>query len=84
MFKTKTAIDTPWLKDALTGLEFKRSVGRREVCVCGGAEQGSLLNLSLPSCTARNNLLFQEVAIPPQACHSRCSVTHQRVIKSIE
>ncbi|MEJ2612482.1 MAG: hypothetical protein P8179_21080 [Candidatus Thiodiazotropha sp.] len=26
--------------------------------------------------TTRNSPLFQGVATPPQACHSRCSVTH--------
>ncbi|MEJ2610976.1 MAG: hypothetical protein P8179_13045 [Candidatus Thiodiazotropha sp.] len=27
-------------------------------------------------CTTRNSRLFQGVATPPQACHSRCSVIH--------
>ncbi|MEJ2611780.1 MAG: hypothetical protein P8179_17310 [Candidatus Thiodiazotropha sp.] len=41
-------------------LNLKRSVGQREGCACGGAGKGSLLHIH----------------VPPQACHSRCSVIH--------
>jgi hypothetical protein len=39
---------------------LKRSVGRREGCVCGGTGQGSLLHIPVPAtlvhpCTARND-----------------------------
>ncbi|MEJ2610160.1 MAG: hypothetical protein P8179_08740 [Candidatus Thiodiazotropha sp.] len=41
-------------------MNLKRSVGQHGVCVCGGAGQGSLLHIH----------------VPPQACHSCCSVIH--------
>jgi hypothetical protein len=51
---------------------LKRSVGQGEVCVCGGAGQGSLLHILVPStlvrpCTARNSQLLQGIARPPCA-----------------
>ncbi|MEJ2612251.1 MAG: hypothetical protein P8179_19840, partial [Candidatus Thiodiazotropha sp.] len=55
---------------------LKRSVGQREGCVCGGAGQGSLLHIHARRATTHNSPLFQGVATPPQACHSRCSVIH--------
>ncbi|MEJ2611931.1 MAG: hypothetical protein P8179_18100 [Candidatus Thiodiazotropha sp.] len=41
---------------------LKRSVGQREECTCGGAGQGSLLQIHVPatrvhSCTVRNDAM---------------------------
>jgi hypothetical protein len=63
---------------------LKRSVGQHEGGVCGGTEQGSLPPSMCPrhGCIhARRGIAcyskeLQRRHVPPQACHSRCSVIH--------
>jgi hypothetical protein len=50
---------------------------RREGCVCGGTGQGSLLHGAQRCGIARYSKELQRRPVPPQACHSRCSVAHQ-------
>ncbi|MEJ2611333.1 MAG: hypothetical protein P8179_14935 [Candidatus Thiodiazotropha sp.] len=55
-----------------SGFNLKRSVGQREGCACGGASMHGAQRRGI----ARYSKELQRRHVPPQACHSRCSVIH--------